>query len=286
MIQAVLQFKPQKGQRAANLRHLGEVLETLPEVDVLMLPETALSGYFLQGGVRELAVTAKELFAEISNLHSKFYKKPLDIVVGFYEKFNDAYFNSSLYAEFGTDSAGIRHVHRKVFLPTYGVFDEDRFLSRGSNFEVFTTRFGQTSMLICEDAWHSISATICALKGAQLIYVPLASPSRGFEGPEPTNVGYWRKLVQGIAAEHGVYVIASSLVGFEAGKAFSGNSLIIHPDGRVLIEAPLFEESLLIAEIGLDEINATRFENPLLSDLKETLPRVLPSLLEAIDAND
>lgn len=74
------------------------------------------------------------------------------------------------------------HVHRKVFLPTYGVFDEERYLARGRRVEAFRTRFGRAALLICEDFWHSITATIAALDGAEVIYVPSASPARGFQG--------------------------------------------------------------------------------------------------------
>src|SRR5439155_811777 len=74
---------------------------------------------------------------------------------------------------------GVKHVHRKVFLPTYGVFDEERFVERGHEVRAFDTRFGRAAILICEDAWHSLTATIAALDGAQLLILPSASPARG-----------------------------------------------------------------------------------------------------------
>ena len=48
----------------------------------------------------------------------------------------------------------IYHVHRKVFLPTYGLFDEERFVERGHEIRAFDTPWGRAAMLVCEDAWH------------------------------------------------------------------------------------------------------------------------------------
>jgi predicted amidohydrolase len=284
---AVLQLKPDKGRRARNLERLQDAMLALRDAgeapDVVVLPEGALTGYFLQGGVRELAVTAPELYAELEAVHAAVWDGPLDVVCGFYERYRDDYHNAALYAQFGGDTPGVKHVHRKVFLPTYGVFDEERFLSRGSSFDAFQTRFGTAAMIICEDAWHSISATICALKGASVLYVPSASPIRGLEAAEPGNTSYWRTLVRNVSAEHGVYTVLSSLVGFEGGKALMGSSLVAHPDGRILAEAGIFEEAALVVDLNLDALQAARYDNPLLADLKATLPRVMRSLSEALE---
>ena len=112
---------------------------------------------------------------------------------------------------------GARHVHHKFFLPTYGVFDEKRFVARGRTIDAFDTRFGRAAVLICEDVWHSISACVAALKGAQLVFVLSASPGRGFSGTEIGNIARWQFLLPGVAAEHSVFVVFSGLVGFEGG---------------------------------------------------------------------
>ncbi len=292
---AVLQLKPAKGKRRDNLERFRQALIELREsgeaVDVVVLPESAFTGYFLQGGVRELAVTADDLYAELEAIHAEVWQEPLDIVAGFFERSDNDYFNASLYGQFGpvragdTFDPGIRHVHRKVFLPTYGVFDEERYQSRGNRFDAFDTRFGRAAMLICEDAWHTITATICALQGAEVIYVPSASPVRGLEQAEPGNVSYWHNLVRGIAAEHGVFVALASLPGFEGGKALMGASALIHPNGRIIARAPILEEAGIVADVNLDEIQPARYENPLLSDLRANLPRVMASLSEALESS-
>ena len=66
-----------------------------------------------------------------------------------------------------------------MFLPTYGVFDEERFVEAGRSVQAFDTRWGRAAILICEDAWHSFTPMLAALDGAQLIIVPSASPARG-----------------------------------------------------------------------------------------------------------
>lgn len=275
---AVLQFRPEKSRLGESLARLRAHLEALrPHApQVVVLPEAALTGYFLQGGVRELALTRHELLELLVGVYEKVgWEGVLDVVVGFYERDEGAYYNSAAYLEL---PHRVVHVHRKVFLPTYGVFDEERYLARGRRVEAFNTRFGRAALLICEDFWHSITATIAALDGAEVIYVPSASPARGFQGERPENVERWRTLAQAVAAEHGLYVVVASLVGFEGGKGMSGGSLVVGPDGRILAEAPLFEEAALLFPLDRERIPPVRYDSPFLSDLEAALPLLLPDL--------
>src|SRR6266576_493375 len=170
---AIAQIRPTKGDYDANLQKIGGVLAQVakldPRVDLVVFPEAATSGYFVEGGVRDVAVTAGTLFRDLTLQHEAAQAPPVDVAVGFYEVFQNHFYNSCLYASLGTASAGVRHVHRKVFLPTYGVFDEERFVDRGREIQAFDTRVGRAAILICEDAWHSLAGTIAALEGAQLI---------------------------------------------------------------------------------------------------------------------
>jgi N-carbamoylputrescine amidase len=280
---AIVQFRPEKGRLRESLARLAEALRLLkPHApEVVVLPEAALTGYFLQGGVRELALTRFELLELLSQVHKEVgWEGLLDVVVGFYERDEGAYYNSAAYLEL---PHRVVHVHRKVFLPTYGVFDEERYLARGRRVEAFTTRFGRAAILICEDFWHSVTATIAALDGAEVIYVPAASPARGFQGERPENVARWRTLAQAVAAEHGVYVVLASLVGFEGGKGMSGGSLVAGPEGRILAEAPLFEEAALLFSLDRDRIPPVRYDSPLLSDLEAGLPLLLQDLTRVLN---
>ncbi len=280
---AIVQFRPRKGAYAENLAQLEEALRgvaALPEPpDLLLLPETALSGYFLEGGVREQARTAEEVAADVAAVHRASGAPPLDLALGFYELWRNCHYNSCAYLSLGAGEPVLRHVHRKVFLPTYGVFDEERFVEAGSEVRAFDTAWGRAAMLVCEDAWHSLMPTLAALDGAQLLLVVSATPARGLDSPEaPANLERWERLASDAAAEHGMYVAVAQLVGFEGGKAFAGGSVVAGPAGRVLARGPLFEPGLVRADLDFEEITRVRAEQPLLADLRNRLPRLLAEL--------
>src|SRR6059036_72956 len=284
---AIAQIRPTKGEYAANLQRIGGVLAQLaqlePRVDLLIFPETSTSGYFVEGGVRDVAVTAGTLFRDLSLQHEAAKASPIDVAVGFYEVFQNRFYNSCLYASLGSASPAIRYVHRKVFLPTYGVFDEERFVERGREVHAFDTAWGRVAILICEDAWHSITGTIAALEGAQVILVPSASPARGTGMDEegvrlPASVVRWERILRTLAEEHGVYVAFASLVGFEGGKGFPGGSVVVSPSGDVVLRGPLFEEAVLTYDLDFEEITRARAEAPLLADLEVNLPHLIKSL--------
>src|SRR5258705_9835015 len=279
---ALSQFRPTKGAYAENVARIGAVASQAaqlePRPDLVVFPETATSGYFVEGGVKELAVTAGTLARDVAAAYTG---PTIDVTVGFYERFQNHIYNSALYLTLGTKKPEIRHVHRKVFLPTYGVFDEERFVDRGQDgVRSFETSWGgKAAILICEDAWHSLAATVAALEGAQLIIVPSASPARGLGEDEdcegvtlPQSVVRWERIVRGIAEEHGVFVGLANLVGFEGGKGFPGASAVIDPTGRVIARGPLFEEALLTADVDLDSLTTARSDSPLLADFQSALP--------------
>lgn len=278
------QMQPKKGDYDYNVQQVGQIFAQIQEdhleADVLVLPETALSGYFLEGGVRDVARTSDELFQSLNAQYLAHADgKPLDICVGFYEQWDRKYYNSCLYATLGKDNAHVVHTHRKFFLPTYGVFDEKRFVTRGRVIHAFPTRFGaRAAMLICEDAWHSISATVAALKGAQVIYIVSASPARGFADDTISTTQKWRELLTNIADEHGVWVVYCGLIGFEGGKGFPGASRVVDPFGVTRLQGPISREALLKAELDLDDVAVARANSPLLGDLESSLSDIMMEL--------
>src|SRR6185436_3505836 len=195
--------------------------------------------------------------------------KPLDVCLGFYENAEGQLFNSAGYFSLSKDSCMTLVTYRKFFLPTYGVFDEERFVTRGRSLGVFDTRFGKMGMLICEDVWHSVLPTLTALAGAQLLLVPTASPARGFSEDQIGNLDRYQRLLRGIAEEHGIYCVNTQLCGFEGGKGFVGGSMVIDPMGRVVTQSPVGEEHLLLATLDMDMIRLARAQSPLISDLQE-----------------
>ena len=278
---AILQVKPHKGEYDRNLADVGEVFAQLAadSPDLIVLPEAALSGYFLEGGVYDLARSADAFAADLAAAWQKTgAAKAVDIAAGFYENDSGTYYNSALYIEVKPEGYEILHVHRKMFLPTYGVFDEERFLSRGRKLSVFQTRFGPMALLICEDVWHSIMPTIAAIKGARCLIVPSAAPGRGVEAHgnnELESVTVWRSILSSTASEHGVFLFYAGLTGFEGGKGMTGSSCVIDPRGKIVVQAPPLGPCILRAKVDLGEIDVARAGLPLLGDLSAALPDLL-----------
>ena len=281
---AAAQIKPKKGDYPFNLGRLADLFEQIdsmtPRPQILALPETVLTGYFVEGAVREDSVSRDQLFSDLLKVYRERTKTAgaaLDVVAGFYELHQGKYYNAGLYATLTQSddapaAAGIAHVHHKFFLPTYGVFDEKRFVERGRSIEAFDTRFGRAAILICEDVWHSVTATIAALKGAQIIYVISASPGREFGGQQVGNLSRWKHLLPGVADEHNVWVVYAGLVGFEGGKGFTGSSCIVDPWGRTIAEGSVLDECIVTASVDLDDVATARAGSPLLADLEAVLP--------------
>ena len=286
---AIVQFKPRKGDYKSNLAKLGGIFAQLdaltPRPEVAFLPEAAVCGYFLEGGVRDQAVTTGTLVRDLDAQYRAAVPslEPMDVGLGFYEIWNNSIYNSALYVTLGGESPIVRHVHRKVFLPTYGLFDEERFVDRGFEIRAFDTSWGRAAILVCEDAWHSLSGTICALDGAQIIFIPSASPARGLSPRQddlagPANLERWERLARDIASEHGVFTSLVHLVGSEGGKTFSGGSVVAGPRGDVKLRAPLWEEAIATVTLDTSELTRARVELPLLTDLQTMLPHLVKTI--------
>lgn len=282
----VVQFKPRKGDYTANVARLAGVFSQIdaldPRPDIAVFAETALTGYFVEGGVRDVAMTAGAFARDLQTQYLSAVNTPrtLDVCIGFYEVWNNAFYNSALYVTLGGDAPLIRHVHRKLFLPTYGLFDEERFVDRGFEVRAFDTSFGRAGMLICEDAWHSLTGTVAALDGATMIFVVAASPARGVwpregEGAVPANLKRWERLARDIAEEHGVFVALVNLVGTEGGKTFSGGSIVCGPHGEVRARAPLWDETIMTISLDPEDLTRARADVPLLTDLQTMMPHLM-----------
>ena len=278
-LRAVLcQVKPRKGDLRANIAAVRDAL--VPDVDLAVFPETVLSGYFVEGAALEVALTAEGL---IEALGTPPRGCGCDVVIGFYERGRSSVHNSLAYLTPGEGRYEIVHVHRKVFLPTYGIFEEGRYVEPGRRVCAFDTRFGRVGMLICEDLWHSMPATILALDGADLLLCGCASPARGYEAPlsRPANLAEWDRIAARTAKEHGVFVLLAHLAGSEGGKIFAGGSTAWGPDGTLLARGPLFGDGNTGTSLVMREITRVRTESPFLSDLRTALPHLQQSLRES-----
>ena len=204
------QLKPVKGDVATNLEAVRAFISA--DTDLVVFPETVLSGYFVEGAVNEVALSREEL---VAGLGTPGEGSP-DVVIGFYERYKHDLYNSLAYLTPDGDRFRVVHTHRKVFLPTYGLFEEGRFVEPGRDVRAFDTRLGRMGMLVCEDMWHSLPASILALDGATTLICGSASPARGFRpssGSHPENLAEWDRIGPRTAREHGVFLLISQLVG-------------------------------------------------------------------------
>lgn len=281
------QIKPRKGDVAWNVGAVRKALD--PEADLVVLPETVLTGYFVEGAAREVALSREGLADALG-------EPPggcgCDVALGFYEKDDGGVYNSAAYLTPRDGRYHVVHVHRKLFLPTYGLFDEGRFVQPGREVRAFDTRFGRTGLLVCEDLWHSLPATVLALDGAGLILCAAASPARGFAprpgastAAQPANLDEWDRTAARAAREHGVFVMVSQLVGSEGGKLFSGGSTAWGPGGDLLARGPLFAEGAAAVATRSGEVGRVRAREPFLADLRTALPDLRRSMDRAAEAS-
>ena len=276
----LVQLKARKGDVEGNLENVrSRITREGPAHDLLVFPETCLTGYFLEGGVAEGALPVEEVAGGLGPVE----EDGAHVVLGFYERWRRGVYNSAVYLEPRGGSYRVVHVHRKMFLPTYGIFEEARFTDPGRDVAAFDTPFGRMGMLVCEDMWHTLPATILALDGAELILVVSASPARDFHkgAGRPGNLQRWEALAQGAALEHGLFVAVAQLVGSEGGKVFPGGSVVAAPDGSLLARGPLMEEGTVSVAVDGSWIDRARFDTPLLGDLHQMLPHLQRSLERA-----
>lgn len=230
------------------------------KADLIVFPELALTGYFLKDLVPEVALRLDS--PQIVRLRE--LSRHIAVAVGFVEASDDyRFFNSALYLEGGE----IRHIHRKVYLPTYGLFDEQRYLARGERFRAFNARFGRMGMLICEDMWHLSAPYILAMDGATTLVCLSSSPGRGITEDESLgSTAAWQKLTSTTAMFLNCRVLYCNRVGYEDGVNFWGGSEVIAPSGSLAARATLFDEDLLLARIDEGALRRERIFSPMMRD--------------------
>jgi predicted amidohydrolase len=170
-------------------------------------------------------------------------------------------------------SAGkVVHVHHKVYLPTYGLFDEGRFFAWGDSVRAFDTRFGRVGMLICEDFWHASPPYLLWLDGADIMLFSSASPGRGLTDKEKLESARWvERVSKAYASMFTSFVAHCNRVGFEDGLLFWGGATVNDPNGELLAQGPYFEEALTCVTVDLNQLRRTRARLPLLRDERTAL---------------
>lgn len=259
----IAQINPKLGDLGANLVLYEEKVRQAQEegVEFLLFPELSLTGYFLRDMVPNVAL--KLTSPEVQ--HLKKLSRRLSFVAGMVEESPDyRFYNAAVYFEDGE----IRHVHRKVYLPTYGMFDEQRYFARGDRVRAFDSKFGRMGLLICEDLWHPSTVYLAALDGALAVICPSSSPLRGISEAQPQddNARYWELINRSYTETYGLYLIYGNRVGFEDGVGFWGGSEVLDPFGKTVAKAKYYEEDLIVGEVTLDSVRRKRTMAPLLRD--------------------
>ncbi len=266
---ALAQINTHLGDVDANLKkHLVMLDEARSQnTDLILFPELSLTGYVLQDLVPQVArrpSTSDPIFSPLLEASHE-----LDIVVGFVdEDHRHRFYIAAAYLAGGE----ILHVHHKVYLPTYGLFDEGRFFAWGDAIRAFDTRFGRVGMLICEDFWHASPPYLLWLDGADLLLFTSASPGRGLNAAPQLEFARWVEHInQAYASLFTAYVAHSNRVGFEDGLNFWGGATVHNPNGELLLKGPYHEEALSVVEVDLNQLHRTRTRLPLLTDERTVL---------------
>jgi NAD+ synthase (glutamine-hydrolysing) len=266
---SIAQIDTHLGDIKTNLEKHLEMIQQAQTAgaQLIIFPELSLTGYCLQD--------LTPIVAHKPDKNDLIFKplleasKMIDMVVGFVdEDTRHRFFIASAYLSGGQ----VVHVHHKVYLPTYGLFDEGRFFDWGDEVRAFDTRFGRVGILICEDFWHASPPYLLWLDGADIFLLTSASPGRGLTQQPPLESARWvEDINRAYASLFTSFVVHSNRVGFEDGLNFWGGSTICDPNGDFIIKGPYHQETLLFAEIDLNQLNRTRARLPLLRDERTAL---------------
>jgi len=268
---ALAQVAPQLGDLDANLEIVRDAIARADAegAALTVLPELALTGYFLQDLVPEVAMRRDD--PRIADLGRT--RPDMLVAVGFVEETDDHRYANSAALLRGGELVGL---HRKVYLPTYGLFDEGRFTRPGERIRTHEVGppIGRIGLSVCEDFWHASLPMMQALDGASLLVNLAAGPSRA---PGSTAglaaIAGWHKMQDTYALLGTVPIAFCNRVGNEEGLTFWGGSRILAADGSTVVEAPLWDEALVVGTINTDDLRMQRYGMPLLADERLELTR-------------
>lgn len=276
---AVAQVDAAVGNIESNLRHHLEVVEKAKRegAQLVVFPELSLTGYTLRDLAWEVALNP---FTDLRLTPLREASKSVTIVLGIVESAeNHGVYNSAVFLEDGF----VKHIHRKIYPPTYGMFEEGRYFSQGKEVAAFDSKHGRFGLLVCEDLWHMSLPYLLALDGAEIIFSLTASPSR--IAPASVEMDAARvnhEQHRAYARLLSSYLVFSNRVGYEDGVNFWGGSAVINPGGVMVSTAKLFEQDLITADIDSLEVQrARRFSRHFLDEdpglVEQSLKRIRSS---------
>lgn len=260
---ALVQMQPELGDLEGNLASAGRLITRAQEGDaeLVVFPELCLTGYAVGRVDDDLALPADHP----SLLALAAASGDAGLLLGFQEDSGRSSHNSAAYYEGGL----VRHVHRKLYLPTYGIFDERKHFSPGSAMRAFTTRWGRMATLICNDAWQPQLPFLAVHDGAQVLLVPTNSAQSLFPQHYDSE-SYWRDLTRFYGRMYQSYVVFVNRVGSEEDLHFWGGSHVVDPWGEVIGEAE-DGETVLLVDIDFGQVRRRRREVPLVREARLAL---------------
>ena len=266
---ALAQIDTRLGDVQANLeKHLRYAQQAKAAgAELLIFPELSLTGYALQ----DLASTVVHHPSPEDPIFGPLLQasKDLDLVVGFVDEDDrHRFFIAGVYLSQGA----VLHVHHKVYLPTYALFDESRFFAWGDSIQAFDTPISRMGIAICEDFWHASPPYLLWLDGADILIFTSASPGRGLTSQPKLESARWVEHInQAYASLFTSFTVHANRVGYEDGLHFWGGSTVYDPNGELLVKGPYHEEALVTVAIDLDQLHRTRARLPLLRDERTAL---------------
>ena len=237
---ALAQINPVVGDLSGNARLIVDWIGRARDqgAGLVLFPELALTGYppedlvlkpaFVRDNLRQLNTVVEAT-------------KGISAVVGFVDEEGDL-FNAAAFIHDGE----LKAVYHKVFLPNYGVFDEQRYFTPGHRCPIFELGGVRMGVSVCEDCWYPAGPMAWeAQHGAELLLNINGSPYH--EAKRVTR----EAMIAGRAADYGAYIAWVNTVGGQDELVFDGNSAIFGPTGDVIARAPSFEEHLLVCDVNL-----------------------------------
>lgn len=254
---ALAQIAPRLGDVDSNLELHLQYLDKArrAKADLVVFPELSLTGYTLKDLAGEVALDPRT-DPRLKKVLVR--SRGLSVVLGFMEESpgdRGLFYNSAAFIADGR----ILHVHRKVYLPTNGMFEEAKFFAPGRDFRVFPAPFGKAGLMICRDFLHYGASYVLYAGGADIIIVISAAPGRGVSAGDAFETSrMWELMGEAVSYFSTAFVVYTNRVGIEDGVSFAGGSFIYGPGGRLLGRAAYVDPEFLVRRVDLTAVREAR----------------------------
>ena len=247
----IAQINSTVGDLSGNTRKIMQFIDQAKSlgVDLLTFPELAITGY----PPEDLLLKPQFIRQNRESLNKIIdHSSDITLVVGFVDSDGDIYNAAAVI--YDKKLAGVYH---KIYLPNYGVFDENRYFRAGTNYSIFNIYGLGIGITICEDMWYEAGpALVQAYAGAKVLINISASPYHAGKGLS-------RERMLATRASDSMAIVAhNNLVGGQDELVFDGNSLIINEKGEVIVRGKQFDEDFIVADLDVDSVFRSQLRDP------------------------